>query len=160
MRARVVTHPRRTAAGTRRRVMWSSVQGEGTEVVELRTGPGVRARGIMMGTFESPFALRYEVECDADWRLRVARITCLLDDEHVLELRVSRGEWALGDGHEPGELRGCTDIAIGSSMFAYTPPLRRLPFEPGVSHVVPTAYVLLVKERKAPEPEPQVAAAE
>lgn len=121
--------------------MWTSVQGEGTELVELRTGPGVRARGIMTGTFESPFALRYEVECDPDWRLRVARITCLLDDEHVLELKVSRGEWSLGDGSEATDLRGCSDLTIASSMFALTPALRRLPFEPGTTHVVPTAYV-------------------
>jgi uncharacterized protein len=141
MRARVVTHPRRTTAGMRRRVMWSPVEADGSELVELRTGTLVRARGIMVGSFETPYALRYEIECDADWRLRGARIECLLDDELALELRVTRGEWALPDGGEVRELRGCTDLAIASSMFALTPPLRRLPFEPGASHVVPTAYV-------------------
>jgi hypothetical protein len=121
--------------------MWSSVDGRGTELVELRTGGAVRARGIMTGTFESPFALRYEVEFDADWRLQGARIECLVDDDRALELRVGRREWTLGDGSAARDLRGCADLAIASSMFTLTPPLRRLPFEPGTSHVVPTAYV-------------------
>ena len=59
-----------------REVMWWAWDGPGLGHLRLAVrDSGVVADGLVLGVSDGhPFRLAYEVRCDADWRVRAARV--------------------------------------------------------------------------------------
>ena len=109
-------------------VLWRAWDGRGIEHLRLDVGPdAVRADSLIVSVDEGrPFRARYALECDAAWRLRLARIDVLGDPTRVMELHVDSGRWSDARSGATLPLDGCVDIDIYPSPFTNTLPIRRL----------------------------------
>ena len=127
-----------------REVMWEPREGPGLEHLRLTVqGDIVEADGVIIGVDdEQVFRVRYEIRCDADWRIREVRVTMLDTGAPVLHLRAdAQGQWTTGDGHTIPTLGGCIDVDLSATAFTNTLPIRRLGLRPGESAELSVAYI-------------------
>lgn len=108
-------------------VRWKAVEGDGLEHLLLRVDDaGVRAEGMIIGErFGEPYAVRYEILCDAGWRVRRLSVESLGGGRLVL-LGDGQGRWTDGAGQPVDALDGAIDVDLTASCFTNTLPLRRL----------------------------------
>lgn len=117
---------------------------EGFEVVFPRShATGHHVAGHATGVEESAvWAVRYEIELDARWHTRRARVWSWSSagaHELVLE-HDGAGRWHQG-GRELAELAGCYDVDLEASALTNTFPIHRLALDVGQRASAPAAYV-------------------
>lgn len=94
-------------------------------------------RGEGMTAFEAdaPFRVRYRIECDGAWRVRVVHATA--SGGRTLELAAD----GFGHWHDRPDLDGAIDVDIAASGFTNTLTIRRLALAPGASRDERVVYV-------------------
>ncbi len=123
--------------------VWEWVDRKGLEwCVVTERAKGVRVEGRVVAVLgEEAMKLSYELELDAGWGFLQARLSCesgTATTDREIE-RTAQG-WSV-DGQPRPDLEGCVDIDIMASPLTNTLPIRRLPWEPGRSHDILTAYI-------------------
>jgi hypothetical protein len=122
--------------------MWAPWTGVGLEHLTLAWDEkGVRADGVVIGVEGSvQFRIRYEIRCDARWRVREVSVALLTSDNVSVRLLTDgEGHWIMPDGKPV--LDGCSDVDISVTPFTNTLPIRRLGLGPGESADLEVAYV-------------------
>ncbi len=125
-------------------VMWVPWTGAGSEHLALAWDEvGVRADGVVVGMEDSvPFRIRYEVRCDARWRVREVKVASLVSGGASVRLFANgEGRWSTSDGEPVPALDGCVDVDISATPFTNTLPIRRLDLEPGESEKIKVVYI-------------------
>src|SRR5215211_3059266 len=95
-------------------VMWSAWEGPGLGHLRLAVREsGVVADGVVLGVAEGrPFRVAYEVRCDANWRVRAARVGTPGEPPKVELLSDGEGNWTGLDGRAVTYLQGCEYVDI------------------------------------------------
>ena len=124
-----------------RDIVWEWVGRAGLEHCRLATnGDAIRVEGYVVAAVENgTAALRYDVECDTDWRFRQARIEI---DGAVHRIAHDGAGWRV-DGEARPDLADCVDIDIRLTPFTNTLPIRRLALAPDAPVRLAMAYVHL-----------------
>jgi hypothetical protein len=138
-----------------RDVMWSAWEGPGLGHLRLAVrDSGVVADGVVLGVAEGrPFRVAYEVRCDANWRVRAARVGAPGEPPKVELLSDGEGNWTGSDGRTVTYLQGCEYVDISETPFTNTLPIRRLGLAPGDSAEISVAYVDGTELQPWPEPQ-------
>ncbi len=123
--------------------VWEWVDRKGLEWCAVtERAEGVRVEGRVVAVLgKEPTKLRYELELDAGWGFLQARLSCESGTTTTdFEIERTAQGWSV-DGQPRPDLEGCVDIDIMASPLTNTLPIRRLPWEPGRSHDILTAYI-------------------
>ncbi len=139
-----------------RSVMWVSWTNVGLEHLALTwSEEGVRADGVVIGVEGGvPFRVRYEVRCEAGWRVREVKVASLVSGGASVRLLADgEGRWTMPEGEAIPALDGCVDVDISVTPFTNTLPIRRLGLVPTESAEISVAY--LDGAALQPWPEPQ-----
>ena len=138
-----------------RDVMWTAWDSPGLGHLRLSVREsGVVADGMILGVQEGrPFRLAYEVRCDANWRVRAARVGVPGEPRKVELLSDGEGNWATYDGRAVAYLEGCEYVDISETPFTNTLPIRRLGLAPGESADISVAYFDGIVLQPWPEPQ-------
>jgi hypothetical protein len=137
-----------------REIIWVPWVGPGLEHLRLVLEEGGSvADGLIVGVDrQRAFRARYEIRCDARWRVREVRVAVLDSDQPAVELVAGGdGGWATRGGDAVPELEGCVDVDISATAFTNTLPIRRLGLGPGESAELAVAYVAVPDLRVGPE---------
>ena len=137
-----------------REVIWVPWVGPGLE--HLRLVPeegGSVADGLIVGMDrQRAFRARYEIRCDARWRVREVRVAVPGSDQPAVELVADGdGSWTTRGSDTVPELEGCVDIDISATPFTNALPIRRLGLGPGESAELAVAYVDVPELQVGPE---------
>jgi uncharacterized protein len=127
-----------------REVMWTPWEQPGLEHLRLTSHDGgAGADGLVIGIEQGrAFRARYEVRCDARWRVREVRVALLGADRPALALLADgEGRWTTEGGSHLPALDGCIDVDISATPFTNTLPIRRLGLRPGESADLLMAYI-------------------
>jgi uncharacterized protein len=117
-----------------REIIWVAWEGPGLEHLRLAPcGGGISADGLLVGMDgDHPFRARYEIRCDAGWRVREVRVAAPDSDRPGVDLLADgEGRWTTRSGDALPELDGCVDVDISATPFTNTLPIRRLGLQPG-----------------------------
>lgn len=138
-----------------RNVMWAPWTGVGLEHLELvQNDGGVLADGVVIGIEEGmPFRVRYELRCDAEWRVRELTALSPGEGKEIRLLADGEGRWTTTTGDTIRYLNGCIDADISATPFTNTLPIRRLMLEPGESVDLEVAYCAVPALRVETEPQ-------
>jgi hypothetical protein len=102
------------------------LEGEGLEHLALSDLGEKRAEGVVIGSAAGqPFALRYLIRCDADWRVRELAVN-RIGGPRLRLIGDGAGGWRNENGVEVPALAGCIDVDIAGCAFTNTLPIRRL----------------------------------
>ena len=106
---------------------WEDWTGRGLEhLVLTERATGIVAVAVVIVADEPPYAVRYRVECDAEWRCRELDAE-IVDTARTVRLRGDgRGRWTDGDGARVPHLDGAIDVDLSITPFTNTLPIRRL----------------------------------
>jgi hypothetical protein len=127
-----------------RQVMWSSLTNPGLEHLYIRTdSDSTVADGLILGVNEQgPFRVRYEIRCDAHWKLRVVHVRLLGGWSQSLHLLTDgEGVWTTESGELLHSLSGCCDVDISATPFTNTLPIQRTALQVGSSATLRMAYI-------------------
>ncbi len=127
-----------------RSVMWVSWTNVGLEHLALTwSEEGVRADGVVIGVEGGvQFRVRYEVRCEAGWRVREVKVASLVSGGASVRLLADgQGRWTTLDGEPVPALEGCVDVDISVTPFTNTLPIRRLDLKPAESEEIRVVYV-------------------
>ena len=135
--------------------MWSAWRRPGLGHLRLAVrDSGVVADGLVLGVAEGrPFRIAYDVRCDADWRVRAARVGVPGEPPRVELLSDGEGNWKWPDGRAVTYLEGCEYVDISGTPFTNTLPIRRLGLAPGESAEIAVAYFEGTELQPWPEPQ-------
>ena len=138
-----------------REAMWSAWEEPGLGHLRLAVrDSGIVADGLVLGVEEGrPFRIAYEIRCDANWRVRAARVGVPGEPPKVELLSDGEGNWTGPDGRAVTYLKGCEYVDISETPFTNTLPIRRLGVVPGESAEISVAY--FDGAHLQPWPEPQ-----
>lgn len=125
-------------------VVWRARQWQGVERLELVEGDeGVTARSVLIAAPEGEVAAaRYEIVCDARWRLVRLSLESLGTGGRLELARGEGGTWTR-DGKAAPFLAPATEVDIDLSPFTNTLPIRRLRLAPGAAAEIDVAYISL-----------------
>ncbi|KUM25226.1 hypothetical protein AU467_04485 [Mesorhizobium loti] len=125
-------------------ILWRRLDQEGHDCCSLsRTGDGWSLKGqaaFLQGG--APCGLSYEIDCDAGWLARAARVVGLFGGD-TLDYRFERlgdGGWAL-NGKKQIQVAGLVDLDLGFTPATNLLPIRRLGLRPGIPTPAPAAYL-------------------
>jgi len=122
-------------------VRWREWDGPGIEHLELRELAGeVLADSVVVCSGQSPFAVRYRIECDAHWRARRVTVDMIGSGRTLILAADGDGNWTR-DGVPMPELEGAIDPDLTVTPFTNTLPIRRLRLSAGQSAEITTAFI-------------------
>jgi hypothetical protein len=124
---------------------WQDWAGSGIEHLVLKEGPNEFASdAVILSTVDDQvFAVRYQIRCEADWRVREIEISGIGSDLAV-ELRSDgAGNWFGESGVPQPQLRGAIDVDISITPFTNTLPIRRLNLQNGEKREILAVYIQL-----------------
>jgi len=135
--------------------MWSTREELGLGHLRLAVrDSGVVADGLVLGVEQGrPFRIAYEVRCDADWRVRAARVGVPGEPPKVELLSDGEGNWTGPDGRVLPHLGGCEFVDISETPFTNSLPIRKLALAPGESAEISVAYIDGAALQPWPEPQ-------
>ncbi|RWA71725.1 MAG: hypothetical protein E5X49_12990 [Mesorhizobium sp.] len=124
-------------------ILWRRLDQEGHDCWSLsRAGDGWSLKGQAAFLQEgAPCGLSYEIDCDAGWLARTARVAGFFGD--TLDYRFARlddGGWAL-NGKKQTHVAGLVDLDLGFTPATNLLPIRRLGLRPGIATPAPAAYL-------------------
>jgi len=124
--------------------MWQFLDGPGVELLELEeAGDSVVAESVIVRSLTgSPFTVRYRIECDSGWRVRMLRVDVASGKRRTLTWHADGvGVWKDDDGEIVAGITGCIDVDLSATAFTNTLPIRRLDLQPGEQETIAAAYV-------------------
>src|SRR6266851_3870292 len=97
-----------------RDVLWRPWSKPGLEHLHLtQDDAGIVANGVIIGVDHQVFRLRYDIFCDARWRVREVNVNLLDGQGPVIALRADgEGHWFSLSGEPVLSLDGCIDVDI------------------------------------------------
>jgi hypothetical protein len=125
-------------------VVWRSRQWPGVERLELVEGDGgVTARSLLIAGPDGELAAaRYEIVCDARWRVTRLLVESLGTGRRLDLVRAADGGW-IREGQALPTLAPSVDVDINLSPFTNTLPIRRLELAPGAAADLDVVYITL-----------------
>jgi hypothetical protein len=125
-------------------VVWRARQWPGVERLELVEGSDdVTARSLLIASPEGKLAAaRYEIVCDAGWRVVRISVESLGTGRRLDLVRAADGSWSR-EGRAIPTLAPAIDVDINLSPFTNTLPIRRLELAPGAAADLDVAYISL-----------------
>ncbi len=123
---------------------WQDWSGNCTEHLVLKENrEGIHAESVIISKdSDNPFAARYEIVCDPEWRVRSAGVEILGEDRKIELTGDGKGNWSDKSGDKP-QLRGAIDVDITATPFTNTLPIRRLKLGNEQSADILTVYIHL-----------------
>ncbi|TJV38080.1 MAG: hypothetical protein E5Y02_30745 [Mesorhizobium sp.] len=122
-------------------VRWREWEGPGLEHLVLRERAGeVLADSVVICSGQTPFAVRYRIGCDANWRARSVTVDMIGSERTLILASDGDGHWTR-DGMPVPELEGIFDPDLTVTPFTNTLPIRRLRLSTGQSAEITTAFV-------------------
>jgi len=123
---------------------WREWSGNCTERLILKENrEGIHAESVIISKdSDNPFAARYEIICDPEWRVRSAGVEILGEDRKIELTGDGKGNWSDESGARD-ELRGAIDTDITATPFTNTLPIRRLKLWKEQSADILTVYIHL-----------------
>jgi len=125
-------------------ILWLRLDQEGHDGCLLsKAGSGWSLKGQAVFLQEgAPCGLSYEIDCDARWRTRAARVAGFLDGDalHYRFDRLDDDGWVL-NGKKQTQVAGLIDLDLGFTPASNLLPIRRLDLRPGVPIPAPAAYL-------------------
>ncbi len=125
-------------------ILWRRVDLPGHDACQLMTvGDGWQLSGMAVFKLDGrPCALSYEVDADARWSSRGARVHGWWGTERVDAAIVAApgGGWHL-NGAEQSAVRGCVDVDLGFTPATNLLQLRRIALDIGQEADVPAAWL-------------------
>lgn len=124
--------------------LWQDWSGDSIEYIVLNeTLERICAdSAIIRKDAENPFAARYEIVCDPEWRVRHVSVSLVGDDRGIELSSDGNGNWSDESGARD-EFRGAIDIDISATPFTNTLPIRRLKLGTEQSADILTVYIHL-----------------
>lgn len=125
-------------------ILWRRLDGEGHDVCRLvRTSTGWRLEGVAVFAHEGrPCGLVYDVDCDAGWHTRAARVTGSRAggsiDLHIV--RTETGAWQM-NGVVQAAAHDLVDVDLGFTPATNLIAIRRLGLAIGQASPAPAAYL-------------------
>ncbi|PZS04041.1 MAG: hypothetical protein DLM69_02255, partial [Candidatus Chloroheliales bacterium] len=104
---------------------------------------GVAADGLVIAMDgQTPIRVRYQLNCDAGWRVRTLALAKMGEAGRQIELHADgAGHWT-DAAHRPiPALDGCLDVDISVTPFTNTLPIRRLGLKPGEATEIAAVYI-------------------
>ncbi|WP_051371490.1 putative glycolipid-binding domain-containing protein [Mesorhizobium loti] len=124
-------------------VRWREREGPGLEHLVLRERAGeVLADSVVICSGQTSFAVRYRIECDANWRARSVTVDMIGSGQTLILVSDREGHW-IRDGLAVPELDGVVDPDLTVTPFTNTLPIRRLRLSTGQSADITTAFIRL-----------------
>jgi uncharacterized protein len=122
---------------------WHAVPWLALEHLHLREdSTGIQANSLIVGSFDgSPLRLRYEVQCDSDWRTAAICVSDLNSDEPLVLTHRANDGWRDSAGADRPELADAIDVDIAATPFTNTLPIRRLRLQPGQAAEITVVYI-------------------
>ena len=127
-----------------REVIWSRLDTPGLEHLRLeQDDAGIAADGLVIAMDgRLPIRLRYQLNCDADWRVRTVALAKMGEAGQQIELYADGvGHWTDAAERTIAALDGCIDVDISVTPFTNTLPMRRLGLKPGEAAEILVAYI-------------------
>jgi len=121
---------------------WEHWSGRGLEhLVLTERGTGIVAVAVSIVADDPPYAVRYRLQCDAEWRCRELDVE-IVDTGRTVRLRGDgRGRWTDADGTRLPQLDGAIDVDVSITPFTNTLPIRRLDLAAGSAREIAVVYV-------------------
>lgn len=129
---------------TQHEIVWIPWDEPGMEHLMVSPTPngGVAAESVVLGlTNGQPFTVRYRIEVDAHWSVRLLAVDERHGGSKIELLSDGNGSWKHADGASRADLDGCIDVDIAVTPLTNTLPIRRLKFEAGQSCEIAVVYV-------------------
>lgn len=139
-----------------RNVAWAPWTGVGLEHLKLvQNNEDILADGVVIGAEEATsFRVRYEIRCDAGWRVRELKVLSLSGEgKEVRLLADGEGHWTTTTGDTVHSLDGCIDVDISATPFTNTLPIQRLMLNPGEFADLKVAYLVIPTLQTEIEPQ-------
>ena len=123
-------------------VRWRDWSGAGVEHLVLTTGEhGITADSAVVGTVDGvPFAARYTIGCDPEWRVRSVTAE-VVGGGRVRLAADGAGNWTDEGGRSQPALAGAIDVDLSITPFTNTLPIRRLGLAAGESAEILVVYL-------------------
>jgi uncharacterized protein len=140
----------------KRQVIWSNLTATGLEHFQLVSrADEMVADGIVIGVEKDvAFRIRYEIRCDAQWRVRKVTVTRLDENEQAIRLTADGlGNWSNEHGEVVSAFAGCLDVDITATPFTNTLPIRRLSLRQGESSEIKVVYISVPEMQVSVEPQ-------
>lgn len=138
-----------------KQILWTPHNGAGCEHLMLDVMPEqVSAEGLIIGVDDNlnVFWLRYDVTCNALWRVRSVWLCTIQPGEQMVQLTTDgEGHWCDHAQKPLPALVGCVDIDISATPFTNTLPIRRLALQPGESATTRVVYFAVPALTFAPQ---------
>ncbi|HXU91962.1 MAG TPA: putative glycolipid-binding domain-containing protein [Methylomirabilota bacterium] len=121
---------------------WEDWSGRGLEhLVLTERATAIVAVAVCIVADQPPYAVRYRVECDAEWRCREVDVE-IVDSGRTVRLRGDgRGRWTDGEGARLPHLDGAIDVDLSITPFTNTLSIRRLDLAAGDAREIAVVYV-------------------
>lgn len=133
---------------------WQDLQGNSIEHLVLNeTGDGINAGSVIISKDDgNPYAARYQIICDNEWRVRSVGVELLGEDRNIRLTGDGSGGWS-GQSGDLTQLRGAIDVDITATPFTNTLPIRRLGLGKEQSAESLTVYIHLPELRITTDPQ-------
>lgn len=133
---------------------WRDWTGNSTENLVLKiTRDGVHAESVIISEDDdNPYAARYQIICDNEWRVRSVRVELPGEDRNIRLTGDANGRWS-GESGQLSELLGAIDVDITATPFTNTLPIRRLNLGKAQSADILTVYIRLPELRITTDPQ-------
>ncbi len=140
--------------GKRTTASWRDWSGKSIEHLVLNeTSDRIHAASVIISTDgDNPFAARYEIACDSEWRVRSVGVELLGEDRKIELTADGEGNWSDETGALV-EFRGAIDVDITATPFTNTLPIRRINPGNGQSADIITVYIQLPEMIVTPDPQ-------
>jgi hypothetical protein len=122
---------------------WQDWTGSGIEhLVLTEEANQIVAEAAILGSVDdNAFAARYQIHCDASWRVNKVEIAEIGSDLTTQLASDGIGSWVDRSGAAMPQLGGAVDIDISITPFTNTLPIRRLNLRTGQSEEILTVYI-------------------
>lgn len=122
---------------------WQDWRGTGIEHLVLREEPNqIVAEAAVVGSVDDmAFAARYQIRCDASWRVKKVEIADIGSDLTTELTSDGAGNWVDRSAAAMPQLRGAIDLDISITPFTNTLAIQRLNLRTGRSEEILAVYI-------------------
>ena len=123
-------------------LIWEQQVGKGLEHLILQRDKNIEIDSLAIGIIEdAAYRIKYHIVCDIDWRVEIARVEDLLNNDTLDLKKGTDGNWSDEKGKPVEALKGSTDVDIRITPFTNTLPIRRLKLALHESKIISVVYI-------------------